>query len=99
MYMQAILRLMLACFLAAEINTVQGERIVSSAPDAGDMTSLSTDRRRWRWFKRRVRKAKKAFKKAGKKLRKGLKKAGKKMVKGFDKVGKTMEKGLTYAQY
>jgi len=92
--MQVILRLILACFLAAEINTVQGERIVSSAPDAGDVTSLSTDRRRWRWFKRKVRKAKKAFKKAGKKMGKGFKKAGKKMRKGFKKAGKTMGKGL-----
>ena len=62
MYLQGVLRLVIVCFLAAEIRTVQAERIVSLAPDAKEMASISNERRR-SWFssefnrwKRRLRK-------------------------------------------
>ena len=54
MYFLGMIRLVLLCFLAVEMRTVQAERIVSLAPDTNDMAPISTERRR-SWVSNRLR--------------------------------------------
>ena len=46
MYMRQIIRVLLFCFLAAELRTAQGKGTVSLCPHDKDMSSIA-ERRRW----------------------------------------------------
>ena len=62
MFLQGVFRIVFVSFLAIQIRTVQAEEpLVSLARHDTDMMFSRGDRRRWGWFKKLKKKAKKTF--------------------------------------